>query len=124
LKEHVPFIFGAKEWSKKEASMKHVACRGSNLLVPASYWYFDPEDGGDMLIHIIRQLSMDCLASNPRRQNSSNDKNVHSFVRFEALIAVTMKNVVFWDVALCKSCVNRRFASIFRVEKSASGEPE
>jgi hypothetical protein len=39
-----------------------------------------------------------------------------------------VKNVVFWDVAPCKSCVNRRFevtiASIFRVEKSASEEPE
>jgi hypothetical protein len=48
-------------------------------------------------------------------------------VRFEAFTAVTMKNVVFWDVAICRSCVNQRFgdhiASIFRVEKSASGEP-
>jgi hypothetical protein len=38
-----------------------------------------------------------------------------------------MKNVVFWDVALCRLSINRRFgeriASIFRVEKSASGEP-
>jgi hypothetical protein len=28
--------------------------------------------------------------------------------RFEAFTAMTMKNVVFWDVALCRSCVNRR----------------
>jgi hypothetical protein len=34
-----------------------------------------------------------------------------------------MKNAVFWDVAPCRPCVNRRFASIFRVEKSASEEP-
>lgn len=37
-------------------------------------------------------------------------------VRFEVLTAVTMKNVVFWDVALCKSYVNRlpeNFAKIF-----------
>jgi hypothetical protein len=27
------------------------------------------------------------------------------YVRFEAFTAVTMKNVIFWDVALCRSCV-------------------
>jgi hypothetical protein len=47
-------------------------------------------------------------------------------VRFEVFAAVTMKNV-FWDVMLCRYCVNRRFGgsmtSIFRLEKSASGEP-
>jgi hypothetical protein len=30
-----------------------------------------------------------------------------SYVRFEVFTAVTMKNAVFWDVALCRSCVNR-----------------
>jgi hypothetical protein len=30
--------------------------------------------------------------------------------RFEVFTAVTMKNAVFWDVALCRSCVNQRFA--------------
>jgi hypothetical protein len=29
-------------------------------------------------------------------------------VRFEVFTAVTMKNAVFWDVAPCRSCVNRR----------------
>jgi hypothetical protein len=27
---------------------------------------------------------------------------------------VTMKNVVFWDVAPCRSCVNRRFGRTYR----------
>jgi hypothetical protein len=35
-----------------------------------------------------------------------------------------MKNAVFWDVAPCRYCVNRRFgeriSSIFRIEKFAS----
>jgi hypothetical protein len=31
-----------------------------------------------------------------------------SLVRFEVFTAVTMKNAVFWDVASCRSCVNRR----------------
>jgi hypothetical protein len=38
-----------------------------------------------------------------------------NFVRFEAFTAVTMKNVVFWDVALCRSCVNRRFGVTYRL---------
>jgi hypothetical protein len=37
-----------------------------------------------------------------------------------------MKNAVFWDVAPCMSCKNRRFgdyvASIFRVEKPVGEE--
>jgi hypothetical protein len=30
-------------------------------------------------------------------------------------MAVTMKNVVFWDVAPCGSCVNRRFEGMYRL---------
>jgi hypothetical protein len=33
-------------------------------------------------------------------------------IRFEAFRAVTMKNLVFWVVALSRSCVNRRFGSL------------
>jgi hypothetical protein len=29
-------------------------------------------------------------------------------VRFEVFTAVTMKNAAFWDVSLCRPCVNRR----------------
>jgi hypothetical protein len=32
----------------------------------------------------------------------------HQFVRFEVFMAVTMKNVIFWDVTPCGSCKNRR----------------
>jgi hypothetical protein len=32
-------------------------------------------------------------------------------VRFEVFTAVTMKKAVFWDVASCSSCVNRRFGA-------------
>jgi hypothetical protein len=28
---------------------------------------------------------------------------------------VTVKNVVFWDVALCRSCVDRRFGGKYRL---------
>jgi hypothetical protein len=31
------------------------------------------------------------------------------YVIFEVFTAVTMKNAVFWNVAPCRSCVNRRF---------------
>jgi hypothetical protein len=30
-------------------------------------------------------------------------------LRFEVFTAVTVKIAVFWDVAPCRSCVNRRF---------------
>jgi hypothetical protein len=41
------------------------------------------------------------------------------YVRFEAFTAVTMKNVVFWDVALCRSCVDRRFGGTYRLHLQA-----
>jgi hypothetical protein len=36
-------------------------------------------------------------------------------IRFKVFTAVTMKNAVFWDVALCRSCVNRRFGGTYRL---------
>jgi hypothetical protein len=51
------------------------------------------------------------------------DAYILHVVGFEVFTAMTMKNAVFWHVALC---VNRRFggtSSIFRVEKSTSEEP-
>jgi hypothetical protein len=35
--------------------------------------------------------------------------------RFEVFTAVTMKNAVFWDMAPCRSCMNRRFGGIYRL---------
>jgi hypothetical protein len=35
--------------------------------------------------------------------------------RFEVFTAVIMKNAVFWDVAACTSCVNRRFGGTYRL---------
>jgi hypothetical protein len=36
-------------------------------------------------------------------------------LRFEVFTAVTMNNVVFWDVAPYRSCVNRRFGGTYRL---------
>jgi hypothetical protein len=36
-------------------------------------------------------------------------------VRYEVFTAVTMKNAVFWDVAPCRYCVNRRFRGTYRL---------
>jgi hypothetical protein len=33
----------------------------------------------------------------------------NGFERFEVFTAVSMKNTIFWDVAPCRDCVNRRF---------------
>jgi hypothetical protein len=38
--------------------------------------------------------------------------NINYFVRFEAFMAVTMKNGVFWDVTPRGSCKNGRFGGV------------
>jgi hypothetical protein len=38
-----------------------------------------------------------------------------SYVGFEVFTVVTMKNAVFWDVAPCRSCVNRRFGGMYHL---------
>jgi NADH dehydrogenase/NADH:ubiquinone oxidoreductase subunit G len=43
--------------------------------------------------------------------------------RFEVFTAVTMKNAVFWDVALCRSCVNRRFGGTYLIHLQAIKNP-
>jgi hypothetical protein len=37
------------------------------------------------------------------------------FHEFVDGIKITLKNVIFRDVALCRSCVNRRFGGTYRV---------
>jgi hypothetical protein len=38
-----------------------------------------------------------------------------SCIRFEVFTAVTMKNVIFWDVTLCSSCNNRCFGGTYHL---------
>jgi hypothetical protein len=38
---------------------------------------------------------------------------IATYVRSEVFTAVTMKNAVFWDVAPCISCVNRRYIHVY-----------
>jgi hypothetical protein len=40
-----------------------------------------------------------------------------SHTGFEVFIVVTMKNAIFLDVVPCGFIINRRFASIFRIEE-------
>jgi hypothetical protein len=42
-----------------------------------------------------------------------NYPNKVEYVRFEVFTAVTMKKAVFWDVAPCRSSVNRRFGGTY-----------
>jgi hypothetical protein len=39
----------------------------------------------------------------------------NNYEGFEVFTAVTMKNAVFWDMASCRSCVNRRFWGAYRL---------
>jgi hypothetical protein len=48
--------------------------------------------------------------------NICNLQNNAYNVRFEAFTAVTMKNVVFWDVALCRTWVDRRFGGTYLLD--------
>jgi hypothetical protein len=49
-----------------------------------------------------------------------NNENTLFDVRFEVFTAVTMKDVVFWDVVPCRSCVNRRFVGTYRLHLQAA----
>jgi hypothetical protein len=55
----------------------------------------------------IKQISS--LAYLAHFATCSGDANCNVCVRFEVFTAVTVNNGVFWDVALCDSCKNRRF---------------
>jgi hypothetical protein len=60
--------------------------------------------------NIIREVSKSsgkCLYTLPSR--GAVTKLI--LVWFEVFTTVTMKNAVFWDVAPCRSCVNRRFGA-------------
>jgi hypothetical protein len=46
---------------------------------------------------------------------SSQTPSVYTYVGFEVFTAMTMKNAVFWDVAPCRSCVNRCFGGTCRL---------
>jgi hypothetical protein len=61
---------------------------------------------GTTIIQRIRENSAIPLRADlyPRFQKSPS-----IYMRFEVITAVTMRNAVFWDVASCRSCVNRRF---------------
>jgi hypothetical protein len=48
-----------------------------------------------------------------RRKTRSADLSL--FAGFEVFTSPTMKNAVFWDVAPCRSCVNRRFGGTYRL---------
>jgi hypothetical protein len=55
------------------------------------------------------------LITRSQRKSTIANKNKkleeHCEVRFEVFSAVTMMNVVFWDVTPCGSCKNRRFGA-------------
>jgi hypothetical protein len=55
-----------------------------------------------------------CPPQVPHDQTRARTRTLH-YVRFEVVTAVAMKNAVFWDVAPCRSCVNRRFGGTYRL---------
>jgi hypothetical protein len=78
----------------------------------------------DALTSVLIRCQSPCLwqlflmATTSPQQSPNNfhfNKPHISHVRFEVFMAVTMKNAIFWDVVLCRSCVNRRFAGLYRL---------
>jgi hypothetical protein len=59
-----------------------------------------------------RASSYDCVNQDANKEIS---ELLKISARFEAFTAVTMKDIVFWDVALCRSCVNGRFGGTYRL---------
>jgi hypothetical protein len=50
--------------------------------------------------------------------------NTPRLVRSEVFTVVTMKNAVFWDVALCRYFVNRRFGGTYRPHLQGIRNPQ
>jgi hypothetical protein len=50
-----------------------------------------------------------------KMRSKLSSQRIYWRVRFEVFTAVTIKNAVFWDVALCTSCVNRCFGGNYRL---------
>jgi hypothetical protein len=47
--------------------------------------------------------------------NNADRKLLYNDLRFEVFTAVTIKNVVFWNVTPCSFCVNRSFGGSYRL---------
>jgi hypothetical protein len=60
-----------------------------------------------------RHGNMNLLSRDPKITDKSHLKCRKFFIWFEAFTAVTMKNVVFWSVALYRSWVNWRFGGTY-----------
>jgi hypothetical protein len=56
--------------------------------------------------------------------NSTEFLNKLYYVRFEVSTAVTMKKAVFWDVAPCRNCVNRRFGETYGIHLQGRRQEE
>jgi hypothetical protein len=78
-----------------------------------------PEDGSSIFFLNVGTHLQDYTVSQYRRPRSQQPVcELQTYilnVRFEVVTAVTMKNAVFWDVAPCSSCVNRRFGGTYRI---------
>jgi hypothetical protein len=48
---------------------------------------------------------------------------IDSYIRFEIFTAVTMKNIVFWDITPCGSCTYLRFRGTYRLHSRADKNP-
>jgi hypothetical protein len=60
-------------------------------------------------LSLTDSASLQCGAVCVSKDDTLLSVNFNVYVRSEVFTAVTMKNAIFWDVAPCRSCVNRCF---------------
>jgi hypothetical protein len=88
-------VLGWWNWSEQGVGGKYTACISEKKN-----------------LYIIHYAAMSCILMSVICWGSWSR---YIYVRFEVFMAVTMKNAVFWNVAPCRSCVNRRFGGMYRI---------
>jgi hypothetical protein len=77
------------------------------------HWRYDMSSDQYSVIHII--IRFFCIWDLLSRCTNWKRKQLPLRVRFEVFTGVIMKNAVFWDVALCRFCVNCHFGGTYRL---------
>jgi hypothetical protein len=86
--------------------------------LPANLALISPTSGGRSVSVVrLRTKATEFILSPMLTAINTTNKHVIIlwYVRFEVFTAGTMKSDVFWDMAPCSSCVNRRFGGTYRL---------
>jgi hypothetical protein len=88
-------------FTKKRRIMRTVLCAYPCSFLPSSQSLLSSRSFCDFFL--VQYTEIFCSLLN----------KTSKYLRFEVFTAVTIKNVVFWDVAPCRYFVNRRFGGTY-----------